>query len=980
MFSSTFLKAATDATDTYMATGFSAASQFISNFFAQPYIKLALISLLPVIATLVLQLLTDKTPFGKYNYIARQVIYGVIFGILAIIGTEYGIPINGAQVNCRDAAVVTAGLIFGAPAGIIAGVIGAVERWIAVAWGVGTFTRVACSVSTLIAGFYAAALRKFLFDNKKPVWAVSVAVGVVIEVFHMTMVFLTNMSDIEKAMTVVAACSIPMITANGIAVGISTIASDLASRKRHATKKKGNAKKHISGIMQRGMLVSVLCAFILTSIFMYRLQDATATAQADSLLTLALDDVSEEIRDTSDKNLLNVTEEIRNNMYVGAGNSYLNSLCRRFDVAEINIVNRKGIIINSTEKAFLGYDMKSGAQSKEFMCLVKNRDSYVQGYGPISYDRTRMAKYAGVSFNGGFIQVGYDAKRFQKDVTSKIDNASENRHVGQTGYILILDNDYKVISAPKGFKEKNLKDELGTLKEGGIAGDERFNMTVGETEAFGMYRLSEGYYIISVLPTEEALKIRNIALYVNTFLEILVFAVMFVLIYVLVKRVIVTKLTKINASLSKISSGDLEEVIDVRTNAEFDSLSDDINSTVSVLKHYIEEAKTRIDKELEFAKSIQVSALPGVFPAFPQRHDFDIYARMDTAKEVGGDFYDLYMTGGNTLNFLIADVSGKGIPAAMFMMRAKTELKSLTDTGLGISDVFTKANNALCEGNDAGMFVTGWQAGVDLKTGLVKFANAGHNPPVVYHTETEKFEYLKARAGFVLAGMEGVPYKEQQLELRRGDIIFLYTDGVTEATDANNELYGEERLLNILNSRGFDNMKDLCDTVKEDVDKFVGEAPQFDDITMLAFKYEGEDMGKTITFENPQIDNIPELTAFIEEENERIGCPMKASMQINIAVDEIYSNIAKFAYKDDDENRTASVTIKEIAEPKGVSITFVDHGEPYNPLKKSDPDITLSAEEREIGGLGIFMVKKTMDDMKYSYENDQNMLTIIKYF
>ncbi len=200
--------------------------------------------------------------------------------------------------------------------------------------------------------------------------------------------------------------------------------------------------------------------------------------------------------------------------------------------------------------------------------------------------------------------------------------------------------------------------------------------------------------------------------------------------------------------------------------------------TVAALKRYIDEAAARIDKELEFAKNIQSSALPSVFPAFPQRKDFDIHATMHTAKEVGGDFYDFYITDGNILNFLIADVSGKGIPAAMFMMRAKTQLKSLTESGLSMDEVFTRGNNGLCEGNDAGMFVTAWQGGLNLETGLVSFANAGHNPPLVKHKDGS-FEYLKSRAGLVLAGMEGLKYKEQELNLSAGDIIFLYTDGVT---------------------------------------------------------------------------------------------------------------------------------------------------------------------------------------------------------
>lgn len=311
-----------------------------------------------------------------------------------------------------------------------------------------------------------------------------------------------------------------------------------------------------------------------------------------------------------------------------------------------------------------------------------------------------------------------------------------------------------------------------------------------------------------------------------------------ILIYFLIKKLVVNNIRKVNDSLAEITGGNLDVTVDVRTNEEFASLSDDINSTVVTLKKYIAEAAARIDKELEFAKSIQHSLLPSVFPPYPNREDFDIFARMDTAKEVGGDFYDFYLTGHNELVFLIADVSGKGIPAAMFMMRAKTLIKSYAETGMSVEEVFTKANEKLCESNDAEMFVTAWIGKIDLVTGLVSFANAGHNPPLVKHSDGG-YEYLKSRAGFVLAGMDTIRYRKNELQLSPGDTLFLYTDGVTEATDLHNGLYGDDRLQAILNISPDSTPEDLCATVKADVDRFAGDAPQFDDITMLCLKYKG---------------------------------------------------------------------------------------------------------------------------------------------
>ena len=209
-----------------------------------------------------------------------------------------------------------------------------------------------------------------------------------------------------------------------------------------------------------------------------------------------------------------------------------------------------------------------------------------------------------------------------------------------------------------------------------------------------------------------------------------------------------------------------------------------------------------------------------------------------SAKEVGGDFYDFYLLNEDTLGILIADVSGKGIPAAMMMMQAKTLISSLANSGINVDEVFTRANDTLCEHNDANMFVTAWMGILNLRTGLMTYVNAGHNPPLMRRNDGQ-FAYLKSPAGFVLAGWEGFQYRRQELQLAPGDQLYLYTDGVTEATDLQESLFGEEKLLAALNEYEGNEPQAMCDKVKQDVDRFVGEAPQFDDITMLSLTYKG---------------------------------------------------------------------------------------------------------------------------------------------
>ena len=246
--------------------------------------------------------------------------------------------------------------------------------------------------------------------------------------------------------------------------------------------------------------------------------------------------------------------------------------------------------------------------------------------------------------------------------------------------------------------------------------------------------------------------------------------------------------------------------------------------------------KERIGAELNVATQIQADMLPRIFPAFPERPEFDIYASMTPAKEVGGDFYDFFLVDDDHLAVVIADVSGKGVPAALFMVIAKTLIKNHAQNRETPGEVFTQTNAQLCEGNDAGLFVTAWMGVLEISTGKFVYVNAGHNPPLLKRAGGQ-YEWLKSRPGFVLAGMEGIRYRENTLELMPGDTLYLYTDGVTEATSSAQELYGEERLQAALNEASELPVSQLLPRIKNCIDTFVGDAEQFDDITMLGLQY-----------------------------------------------------------------------------------------------------------------------------------------------
>ena len=246
--------------------------------------------------------------------------------------------------------------------------------------------------------------------------------------------------------------------------------------------------------------------------------------------------------------------------------------------------------------------------------------------------------------------------------------------------------------------------------------------------------------------------------------------------------------------------------------------------------------KERIGAELSIATQIQADMLPGIFPAFPEKPEFDIYATMNPAKEVGGDFYDFFMVDASHLAIVMADVSGKGVPAALFMVIGKTLIKDHTLPGRDLGEVFTKVNELLCESNSEGLFITAFEGVLDLVSGEFIFVNAGHEIPFICKKDGS-YEPYKIRAGFVLAGMEGIQYKCGAMQLSPGDRLFQYTDGVTEAMDQEGRLYGMERLGEILARNAELEPMELLGKIKEDIDAFVGDAPQFDDITMLCLEY-----------------------------------------------------------------------------------------------------------------------------------------------
>ena len=681
-------------------------------------LKLIPLSLIPVIASILVWKL-DKKEEKFRNTVKGKILIGVLFGLISVIGSELGVYLNGAVINVRDAAPICAGLIFGAPSGIIAGLIGGAERFAAVAWGAGEYTRVACVASTILAGLFSAALRRFIFDDKMPRWMYGLGVALYVENFHMLMIFLTHLSDAYRALPLVRQCALPMILANSLSVALAIWCVSRLDRPEQETS--GKRLPTILETFQRGTLAVMALALAASLLFVRFLETKSAEHETSAKLSLYLEDISEDISERPDQ-----------------------------DVAHI----------------------------------------------------------------------------------------AELHNIDGGGYVLIADRSGNIVSHSGEVRGGSLQSIGLAEKIGGTEPGVRFLTETENGNVFGMYRNVGNYTVVAALPQESAMFSRDLIMYITLFLEVIIFGSVFILMYFLTKSTIADNLAGINRSLSRISSGDLNVKVDVRTNSEFSALSDDINKTVETMKGYLIEEAERLDRELELATTIQHSALPNVFPPYPYRHEFDIFAEMVPAKEIGGDFYDFYIVNGNTFVFVVADVSGKGIPASLFMMRSKTMIKGLALSGLSVEEVLRQTNDSLCTENDAEMFVTAWIGGLDLTNGAVSFSNAGHNPPLVRHDG--QFEYLQGKIGFVLGGMEDMNYQKQQFKMKKGDAIFLYTDGVTEATNTENQLYGDERLKDFLNSLPEDcSSEEICKRVKADVYQFTGEAPQFDDITVMCVRFLG---------------------------------------------------------------------------------------------------------------------------------------------
>ena len=389
-------------------------------------------------------------------------------------------------------------------------------------------------------------------------------------------------------------------------------------------------------------------------------------------------------------------------------------------------------------------------------------------------------------------------------------------------------------------------------------------------------------------------------------------------------------------------------------------------------------AKRRMEEELNVAHDIQMSMLPLIFPPFPEHDEFGIFATLSPAREVGGDFYDFYFLNENLICFTVGDVSGKGVPSALFMAVTKTLIKSRASSDFSPASIVTHINDELSRDNESCMFVTLYVAILDLRSGEMVVTNAGHNPPLIKR-RGGTVEWLRHRHGPVVGAMPGIAYGQDSVQLERGDTVLLYTDGVTEADDGSGNLFGEERLERALADEGDLSLEPLLHALRSVVQGFEGDE-QADDITLLGIRY----MGRRSQGVSPELvisipNDLGEITKVIDAFKawgEKGQLPRSVVLPMCMALDEFLNNIISYAYKDD-QHHAIQITFERVDD--GVVITIIDDGIPFNPFTSALPDTTASIEERDVGGLGIHLVKEMMDEVSYQRRVNQNVVKITKW-
>jgi len=738
-------------------------------------------------------------------------------------------------------------------------------------------------------------------------------------------------------------------------------------------------------MFHKWLFICIFPAFCITLAASYFLQTRQAEENARYMLSSNLDDGAKylrmvvtnatHIREISDAGALAKARAfaaiITQNPGILNVTTLMFFLRKLLDVEELNVTDEQGVVVASTS-SFVGYDMASSPQSAAFLPALRDLEfTLVQDIIPRGADNEPF-QYAGVARRDctGIVQIGYSPRRLLEALrAAAVDEIAPRYHIGSQGFMAIaiygaIISSGSETGVPVGASVKSL---------GLIQAQQSGMVTILGKQYLCQSMEADGYTLFALLPRSEVFFSRDSMLMYIAACNIVLFALIFWMVSHLVKRLVINDVYRVNADLQKITSGNLDVVLNERTTPEFGLLSDGINKTVQSLKQAIDAAAGRIDAELEFARAIQCSSLPSVFPAYPEREDFDIFAVMRAAKVVGGDFYDFYLRDKNQLVIVVADVADKGIGAALFMMTAKTLIKSLAESGLSPAEIFLQANRRISAQNDQDIFLTAFLGVLDLTTGRLVCANAGHEHPLLFRQQEARYTWIEAGHGLPLGAMGNSSYREQTFQLSPGDRLLLYTDGVSDAENSQGGRLGLSGIENAVSGTEGMSAEKTVQTLLQKVDDFASGVEQSDDITILALEFAGMAWDELlVTADDAHLESV---LAFLGTKLKAAQCPAKTLPLLLVAAEEVFTNIAHYAYAPD--QGTVLLRCRARSGPFQLVVQFQDSGRPFNPLQQPGPDTTLPAGQRDEGGLGIAMVRRIMTRMDYSRTADgKNILTL----
>lgn len=756
---------------------------------------------------------------------------------------------------------------------------------------------------------------------------------------------------------------------------------DVTEHKKHVRSK----PTRMRDIFRSWLFILILVAFVFTFTLTYFTQRKQTEYGAGLELSRELDYFSEQIANYAQRR-----EALRNEansalldkarllaLAIARDPALLNdgdTLQKVADVLKLDalyITDETGVIRTSIPHRHENtFDFHSYDTTRPYLALITGETDFIVEEPRPNDDElattgvTRYQQFAGVprQDEAGIVQVAYSSEQYDSAIAAvSLENCATGYMVGASGFLVIYD-ERGVVSATTPALLANPPDLSEASMDGGS-----FHVVFEGRRYMAQAIRSGGVILLAAISYDEVYEnIWMVLLWIAAF-YVITFTSIFLQVSRLLDRVVVNNIDRTNAGLKRITSGELDERIEITDNQEFRELSGGINATVDALKHFIAQAEDRIRAELALARAIQISALPSVYP---KRDEFALHASMTPAKEVGGDFYDFFPVDGNHLALVIADVSGKGIPAALFMMKSKTLIKGLVESGLSPAEVLQRANQKLCEGNEAEMFVTVWLGILSTDTGRMLCANAGHEYPALCRYG-QGYQMYKDRHGLVLAAMENARFTEYELELHPGDRLFVYTDGSTEAINQQEALFGTDRLLAALDRTRDMDVKQALAAVHADIDAYASGMPQFDDITMMILELPYSDSAQaapTLTL-CPTIENTEQALSFVRSTLADTGISKKCANKLCVATDELFSNIVKYS-------GATQVRLHCIVDQKTVTLRLEDNGEPFDPLSATPPNLSLGAQDRPVGGLGLHIVKSTMKTVQYAYQDPWNSITL----